>query len=67
MKTAAAILGFVVLNETPKLVAGNKLVAFLPPKGTNVVLIELCQEMTHKDTARKLRHKLKKKFAVNRN
>lgn len=38
--------GFVVLNETPKKGADNKLVAFLHPKGTNGVLIELCQEIT---------------------
>jgi methylmalonyl-CoA/ethylmalonyl-CoA epimerase len=37
--------GFVVLNETPKKGADNKLVAFLHPKGTNGVLIELCQEL----------------------
>jgi methylmalonyl-CoA/ethylmalonyl-CoA epimerase len=37
--------GFLVLNETPKKGADNKLVAFLHPKGTNGVLIELCQEM----------------------
>lgn len=36
--------GFVVLNETPKKGADNKLVAFLHPKGTNGTLIELCQE-----------------------
>lgn len=36
--------GFTVLNETPKKGADNKLVAFLHPKGTNGVLIELCQE-----------------------
>ena len=36
--------GFVVLNETPKPGADNKLVAFLHPKSTNGVLIELCQE-----------------------
>ncbi|MBS9461344.1 methylmalonyl-CoA epimerase [Flagellimonas sp. 389] len=36
--------GFKVLNETPKKGADNKLVAFLHPKGTNGVLIELCQE-----------------------
>src|SRR5690606_28099828 len=33
--------GFTVLNETPKKGADNKLVAFLHPKGTNGVLIEL--------------------------
>lgn len=36
--------GFVLLNETPKNGADNKLIAFLHPKGTNGVLIELCQE-----------------------
>ena len=36
--------GFTVLNEIPKKGADNKLVAFLHPKGTNGVLIELCQE-----------------------
>ncbi|MGZ9676996.1 methylmalonyl-CoA epimerase [Flavobacterium sp. GNP001] len=37
--------GFVVLNETPKKGADNKWVAFLHPKSTNGVLIELCQEI----------------------
>ncbi len=36
--------GFVLLNETPKEGADNKLVCFLHPKGTNGVLIELCME-----------------------
>ena len=36
--------GFVLLNETPKHGADNKLVCFLHPKNTNGVLIELCQE-----------------------
>jgi len=36
--------GFVLLNEIPKQGADNKLVCFLHPKGTNGVLIELCQE-----------------------
>ena len=36
--------GFVLLNETPKEGADNKLVCFLHPKGTNGVLVELCQE-----------------------
>lgn len=36
--------GFIILNEEPKLGADNKLVAFLHPKSTNGVLIELCQE-----------------------
>jgi methylmalonyl-CoA/ethylmalonyl-CoA epimerase len=37
--------GFILLNETPKKGADNKLVCFLHPKGTNGVLIELCQDM----------------------
>ena len=37
-------LGFIILNETPKVGADNKLVCFLHPKGTNGVLIELCME-----------------------
>ena len=35
--------GFVLLNETPKMGADNKLVCFLHPKETNGVLVELCQ------------------------
>ena len=41
LKTA----GFIVLNEVAKKGADNKLVAFLHPKSTNGVLIELCQEI----------------------
>ena len=37
--------GFIVLNDTPKKGADNKLVCFVHPKSTNGVLIELCQEM----------------------
>ena len=37
--------GFVVLNETPKKGADNKLVAFLHPKSAYGVLVELCQEI----------------------
>jgi methylmalonyl-CoA/ethylmalonyl-CoA epimerase len=37
--------GFIILNETPKRGADNKWVAFLHPKSTNGVLIELCQEI----------------------
>ena len=37
--------GFIVLNETPKKGADNKLVAFLHPKSSNGGLIELCQEI----------------------
>lgn len=41
--------GFKVLNEIPKKGADNKLVAFLHPKSTNGVLIELCQERVNKE------------------
>lgn len=37
--------GFVVLNEEPKRGADNKWVAFLHPKSSNGVLVELCQEI----------------------
>lgn len=37
--------GFKVLNEVPKKGADNKLVAFLHPKSTNGVLVELCQDI----------------------
>ena len=37
--------GFILVNEIPKKGADNKLVAFLHPKTTNGVLIELCQEI----------------------
>lgn len=37
--------GFVLLNEIPKEGADNKLVCFLHPKGTNGVLVELCQSI----------------------
>jgi len=40
--------GFVLLNETPKPGADNKLVCFLHPKHTNGVLIELCMERSSK-------------------
>ena len=36
--------GFVLLNDSPKNGADNKLVCFLHPKHTNGVLIELCME-----------------------
>jgi methylmalonyl-CoA/ethylmalonyl-CoA epimerase len=36
--------GFTMIHETPKHGADNKLVAFLHPKTTNSVLIEICQE-----------------------
>ncbi len=38
-------LGFILLNDSPKKGADNKLVCFLHPKSTNGVLVELCQEI----------------------
>jgi len=37
--------GFILLNETPKKGADNKLVCFLHPKSSNGVLVELCMEI----------------------
>jgi methylmalonyl-CoA/ethylmalonyl-CoA epimerase len=37
--------GFVLLNQEPKKGADNKWVCFLHPKGTQGVLVELCQEI----------------------
>ena len=37
--------GFQLIHETPKGGADNKRIAFLHPKSTNGVLIELCQEI----------------------
>jgi len=41
--------GFELIHETPKEGADNKRIAFLHPKTTNGVLIELCQERFNKD------------------
>ena len=37
--------GFKMIHEKPKKGADNKLIAFLHPKSTNGVLIELCQDI----------------------
>jgi methylmalonyl-CoA/ethylmalonyl-CoA epimerase len=37
--------GFLLINPVPKKGADDKLVAFLHPKNTNGVLIELCQDI----------------------
>ncbi len=37
-------LGYTMIHEQPKDGADNKLIAFLHPKSSNSVLIELCQE-----------------------
>lgn len=38
-------LGFVLIHQVPKPGADNKMIAFLHPKSTNGVLIELCQNI----------------------
>ncbi len=38
--------GFILLNKEPKRGADNKWVAFLHPKSSHGVLVELCQEIT---------------------
>ncbi len=38
--------GFTILNAEPKKGADNKLIAFVHPKDSNGVLVELCQEIT---------------------
>jgi methylmalonyl-CoA/ethylmalonyl-CoA epimerase len=37
--------GFVLLSDTPKRGADNKLIVFLHPKSSGGVLVELCQEI----------------------
>jgi methylmalonyl-CoA/ethylmalonyl-CoA epimerase len=37
-------LGYRLIHETPKDGADNKRIAFLHPKSTNSVLVELCEE-----------------------
>ena len=37
--------GFILINDKPRKGADNKLIAFLHPKNTNGVLVELCQEI----------------------
>ncbi len=37
-------LDFVMIQQTPKEGADNKMIAFLHPKSTNGMLVELCQE-----------------------
>lgn len=38
--------GFEMIHKTPKNGADNKLIAFLHPKSTNGVLVELCQDIS---------------------
>ena len=46
--------GFVLLNEVPKKGADNKWVAFVHPKSSNGVLVELCQEESNSTKPLKL-------------
>lgn len=39
--------GFELINLEPKSGADNKIIAFLHPKSTDGILVELCQERTH--------------------
>lgn len=48
--------GFVLLNPVPKRGADNKLVCFLHPRGTNGVLVELCQEIPPMPSAKNTEH-----------
>ena len=41
-----SVNGFHALNETPKRGADNKMIAFLHPKTTTGVLVEVCSELT---------------------
>ncbi len=43
--------GFVVLNEEPKKGADNKWVAFLHPKSTQGVLVEICQDRNNSENS----------------
>lgn len=36
--------GFILINEEPKAGADNKIIAFLHPKSTDGILVELCQD-----------------------
>lgn len=36
--------GFILINEVPKVGADNKIIAFLHPKSTDGILVELCQD-----------------------
>jgi len=38
--------GYRLINQSPKKGADNKIIAFLHPKSSNGVLIELCQDIS---------------------
>jgi methylmalonyl-CoA/ethylmalonyl-CoA epimerase len=48
--------GFVLLNNEPIVGADHKLVCFLHPRGTNGVLIELCQEINDLQETKAVTH-----------
>jgi methylmalonyl-CoA/ethylmalonyl-CoA epimerase len=48
--------GFVLLNDEPKIGADHKLICFLHPRGTNGVLIELCQDINGADRSKDRDH-----------
>ena len=41
--------GFELIHKSPKLGADNKRIAFLHPKSSGGVLVELCQDISNKD------------------
>ncbi|MFM2201559.1 MAG: hypothetical protein RL040_759 [Bacteroidota bacterium] len=40
--------GYTLIHESPKEGADNKIIAFMHPKSSNSVLVELCQDRIHK-------------------
>ncbi len=46
--------GFQILNKTPKRGADNKLVAFVHPKSTHGVLVELCQDAPSQTSSKEI-------------
>ncbi len=48
--------GFQLINKIPKKGADNKLVAFIHPKTTNGVLVELCQEAPPQPSQKRREH-----------
>ncbi len=46
-------LGFQLIHEKPKLGADGKKIAFLHPKSTNGILVELCEDVNPKDAETK--------------
>jgi methylmalonyl-CoA/ethylmalonyl-CoA epimerase len=40
--------GYTLIHDSPKEGADNKIIAFMHPKSSNSVLVELCQDRIHK-------------------